>query len=308
MIDAATIRKDMPVIASDGDTLGEVDGVEGIGQDARIKMKRNTSPDGHHHYVALSDVARVDEHVHLNRSASDVRAGWMLAGEGAAAAAGTGTTGAAAHGAREVHVEGGNKWLPWILGALALFALLVFGLRSCDNVEPAAVAPTADNEVPAAPAATDVEVAVAEQSVTLPGGNTVMLAPQTIGYDLQRYLASAEPAPRRFEFERLNFDTASAELRVIDRPTVDGLAKILAAYPAARVQLVGYADARGETGANADLGTRRAQAVATALVTAGIAADRIETATGGEGGATDTNASARGQAMNRRTELVVLAK
>lgn len=308
MIDAATIRKDMQVIASDGDTLGEVDGLEGIGQDARIKMKRDTSPDGHHHYVALGDVSRVDEHVHLNRSASEVRSGWMLAGAGAVAGATTGAAGAGVHGARDVDVEGGKSWLPWILGALALFALLVFGLRSCENVEPAAVAPTAGDNVVAAPAATDVAVAVAEQSVTLPGGNTIMLAPQTIGFDLQRYLASVEPAPRRFEFERLNFDAARAELRAIDAPTVNGLARILAAYPAARVQLVGYADARGTTAPNATLGAQRAQTVAAALIAAGVAADRVETASGGETGPTDTNATFEGQAQNRRTELVVLAK
>jgi len=308
MIDAATIRKDMPVIASDGDTLGEVDGLEGIGQDARIKMKRNTSPDGHHHFVALSDVARVDEHVHLNRSASEVRSGWMLAGAGTAAGATTGAAATGVHGARDVDAEGGNNWLPWILGALALFALLVFGLRSCDNVEPAAVAPTAGNDIVAAPAGADVAVAVAEQSVTLPGGNTVMLVPQTIGYDLQRYLASGESAPRRFEFERLNFDTARAELRAIDRPTVDGLARILVAYPAARVQLVGYADARGASAPNAELGAQRAQTVAAALIAAGVATDRVEAASAGEAGPTDTNASSQGQAENRRTELVVLAK
>lgn len=321
MIDPSAIKKDMPVIGSDGETLGQVDGVEGgdgAGQEGRIKLKKNTSPDGHHHYVPLSDVARIDEHVHLTRPASGVRSGWMIAG---AAAVGAGAAGVAAsqpsattttttqtdhgqtdHGAREVHVENDRNWLPWILGALALLALLIFGLRSCDDAAPVAVAPAA------VPVETDVAVAVAEESVTLPGGGTISLAPRTIGYDLQRYLASGEAAPRTFQFERLNFDTSQAAIRSGDRATVTGLAQILGAYPKARVRLIGYADARGDANANAQLGAQRAQAVATALTAAGVAANRIETATGGETTATDTNATAGGQFQNRRTELVVLAK
>lgn len=311
MIDPNSIAKDMPVIASDGERVGEVDGVESgaSAQDARIKLKRNTSPDGHHHYVPLSDVARVDEHVHLNKSAAAVRSGWMIAGAGVVGGVAAATTTTHTdHGAREVHVDNDDRnWLPWILGALALLGLLVFGLRSCDGQEPAAVAPVAD-EVAAVPVETDVAVAVAEETVTLPGGGTIALAPQTLGYDLQRYLASAAPAPRTFQFDRLNFDTARADIRPIDRATIDGLATILKAYPAARVRLIGYADARGDATANANLGANRARAVAAALTAAGIAANRIETATGGETGAAGSNATGQGQAENRRTELVVLAK
>lgn len=304
MIDPAAIRKDMPVIGSDGETLGQVDGVEGVGGadgDARIKLKRTTSPDGQHHHVPFRDVARVDEHVHLSRPAREVRDGWMIAG-------GAGENGAAAGAGAldDGHADGHKSWLPWILGALALFALLVFALRSCDNVEPAGSA--GRNEVAASPPAPPAAIMVAEQTLALPGGATVVLAPGTIGYDLQRFLASNEAAPRRFAFERLNFDTASADLRAIDRPTVDGLARILVAYPAARVRLVGYADARGDTTPNVDLGADRARAVAAALIAAGVAADRVETATGGEAGAVAPNATAQGQAENRRTELIVLVK
>lgn len=325
MIDPNSITKDMPVIASDGERIGEVDGVEGGGveggagldQDARIKLKRNTSPDGQHHYVAMSDVARIDEHVHLSRSAADVRAGWMTAvgATGAAGAAALATTPHATatatthtdHGAHDIRVEDNDdkNWLPWILGALALLALLVFGLRSCDGQEPAQPAAPAENAIAAAPVD---DVVVEEQSVALPGGGTVMLASGTIGYELQRYLASGEAAPRTFQFERLNFDTAKADVRAIDRPTVDGLGTILKAYPNSRVRVVGYADARGDAGANAGLGLNRAKAVAAALTGAGISAERIETATGGEENADATNATSAGQAENRRTELVVLAK
>lgn len=311
MIDPSSIKKDMPVIASDGERIGEVDGVE-AGE--RVKLKRQGSVDGHHHYVALADVARVDEHVHLMRSAAEVRAGWLTAGAAGAetaTAATTTTATEAVHGARDVHVEGSKNWLPWILGSLALLALLIFGLRSCDNKEPAALAPVGDNvAVPQEPVAPvgNIAMAAGEESVPLPGGGSVMVATGTIGYQLQRYLASNEPTPKTFQFERLNFDTAKADVRAIDRPTIDGLAQILKAYPNSRVRVVGYADARGAAGPNADLGLNRAKAVAAALGGGGVAADRIETGTGGEANATDTNTTAQGQAENRRTELVVLKK
>lgn len=302
MIDPTTITRDLPVISSDGERVGEVDGVEG---GDRIKLTRTSSPDGQHHYVALSDVARVDEHVHLSRSAAELRAGWVTTG----GATETATAGSATvHGAREVHVERDRNWLPWILGALALLALLIFGLRSCDNSEPVGVAPMTDNSVAVVPVETEAVVAVEEQSVVLPGGGTMRMAPQTIGFDLQRYLGSDEAAPRTFQFERLNFETAKADIRAVDQPTVDGIGQILVAYPAARVRLIGYADARGDADANASLGLNRARAVAAALTARGVAADRIDTASGGETGSTDTNATTQGQAENRRTELVVLSK
>ncbi|HEY0251534.1 MAG TPA: OmpA family protein [Kofleriaceae bacterium] len=149
---------------------------------------------------------------------------------------------------------------------------------------------------------------VAVKKVVLPGGAALELDPASLNYLLQEYLASSAAVPRTFVFDRLNFGTGSAELPADAQMTVDALAQILKAYPAAKITLDGYADARGSAGGNADLGAKRAQAVATALTTRGIDAGRIATATGGETNPVDTNATAQGRAENRRTELVVTAK
>ncbi len=66
MVEASSIQKHMEVRGPDGSHVGTVDGVEGD----RIKLTRNDSPDGEHHYVGLDSVERVDEHVHLADGAS----------------------------------------------------------------------------------------------------------------------------------------------------------------------------------------------------------------------------------------------
>ena len=66
MADASSIQAHMEVRAADGSHVGTVDGVDGD----RIKLTRNDSPDGEHHYVSVDSVERVDEHVHLASGAS----------------------------------------------------------------------------------------------------------------------------------------------------------------------------------------------------------------------------------------------
>ena len=51
----------MDVIASCGSKVGVVDHVEG----STLKLTRKDSKDGQHHFVPVSSVAKVDEHVHL---------------------------------------------------------------------------------------------------------------------------------------------------------------------------------------------------------------------------------------------------
>lgn len=207
-----------------------------------------------------------------------------------------------------------KNWLWWILGALALLALLFLLLRSCGEREveapPAAVTTTqTTSTTTAAPGPSPTGTALAVESVTLPGGRTIDLQPATLNYELQRFLGSTEATPRRFTFDRLNFATNSGDLTDPDsQSTVATLAQILAAYPNARVRIEGYADARGSDPANQRLGALRADTVKRTLVAAGVSGARIETATGGESNPVDTNATASGQAENRRTDLVVLSR
>lgn len=57
----SAIQEHMDVIASCGSKVGVVDHVEG----SSLKLTRKDSKDGQHHIVPFTEVAKVDEHVHL---------------------------------------------------------------------------------------------------------------------------------------------------------------------------------------------------------------------------------------------------
>ncbi|HEY9234829.1 MAG TPA: OmpA family protein, partial [Phenylobacterium sp.] len=149
---------------------------------------------------------------------------------------------------------------------------------------------------------------VAPQTLTLPGGATISVAPGSIGYGVATFLASNEPAPKTFVFDNLNYDTASNALTPESRPTVETLAAILKAYPNVQARVVGYTDNQGDPAANKTLSDARAATVKREMVALGIAADRIETAGMGEADPVADNATEEGRAKNRRTELVIVRK
>lgn len=66
------IRPHMNVVSSCGCTMGKVDHVEG----GAIKLTKNDSPDGQHHFVPTAWVDHVDNHVHLNKNSDETKRGW----------------------------------------------------------------------------------------------------------------------------------------------------------------------------------------------------------------------------------------
>ncbi len=74
MASAEQVREHMEVIAADGAHVGTVDHMDGA---SSIKLTRTDSEDGKHHLIPLDWVDHVDEHVHLSKSADDVRSQWQ---------------------------------------------------------------------------------------------------------------------------------------------------------------------------------------------------------------------------------------
>lgn len=287
MVDRFDIREGMEVVGSDGAPVGVVRDVE----TGRILLRDAADGSGDAD-IAIRHVDRVEDgRVHLNDSARVA-----LGGFGARVAEAVGdpapaqphepvppTLNRAVPGAR----PRGNFYLPWILGAVGLLALF-FLYRGCvaEQEEDLLVAPPR-----------------IERGVVSPVG-----AAGALPAELRTYLTGTEPAGRTFRFDRLNFDTNSAAIRPADQADLNAVAEVLQAHPSARVRIVGYADARGTAPANAELGRERAEAVVAALTGRGVARARMEAVSGGEADPAATNATAPGQAENRRTELVVTAR
>jgi hypothetical protein len=74
MANTSLIREHMDVISSDRRTVGKVDHLQGPD---KIKLTKQSSPDGqHHHFIPVSWIDHIDQHVHLNKSGADVTTHW----------------------------------------------------------------------------------------------------------------------------------------------------------------------------------------------------------------------------------------
>jgi hypothetical protein len=71
------IKEHMEVLGSDGRHVGIVDHIEGSNQ---IKLTKNDEmAGGQHHLIPVDWIARVDQQVHLKKSAKDAKAQWKTA-------------------------------------------------------------------------------------------------------------------------------------------------------------------------------------------------------------------------------------
>lgn len=102
---------------------------------------------------------------------------------------------------------------------------------------------------------------------------------------------------------KAQFDFNSAALPADARAVLDALAKCFSSGPAKdkSMNIVGHADPRGETEFNFGLGQRRAAAVATYIVKAGVTETRVASSSRGELEATGTNEA--GWSKDRRVEI-----
>jgi len=97
------------------------------------------------------------------------------------------------------------------------------------------------------------------------------------------------------DFDRLNFETGSAELQLSSREQLLNIAAILKGYPSVELEIGGYNDNTGDAAANLRLSQARADNVREELIAAGIEPDRLE-------------AEGDGPALHRRISLRVTEK
>ncbi len=101
----------------------------------------------------------------------------------------------------------------------------------------------------------------------------------------------------------INFDVDSDVIRDESKPTLDKIVAVLKAKPEWKLKVEGHTDSSGGDAHNQQLSQKRADAVKTYLVTAGIDAARLTTAGLGATKPVAGNETEAGRAQNRRVEL-----
>jgi outer membrane protein OmpA-like peptidoglycan-associated protein len=102
----------------------------------------------------------------------------------------------------------------------------------------------------------------------------------------------------------INFDTDSAVLKDESKPTLDRIAALLKAQAGLKLTVEGHTDSTATPEHNQQLSQKRAEAVKTYLVAAGIDAARLKAVGLGATKPVAANSTEIGRAQNRRVELV----
>jgi K(+)-stimulated pyrophosphate-energized sodium pump len=108
-----------------------------------------------------------------------------------------------------------------------------------------------------------------------------------------------------FEFDRISFETDSAQLRPESRAQLRDVAAILRAYPSIRVKIGGYTDSTGDPASNLQLSAARAESVRQELISQGLGVDRLDAEGYGAAQPVASNDTEEGRARNRRIALRV---
>lgn len=103
------------------------------------------------------------------------------------------------------------------------------------------------------------------------------------------------------------FANGSSKLSPYAQAALSKVAYNLGQFPDTYVQVYGYTSSTGSEAYNMKLSQERAQAVVNYLVTAGVNPSRLQAIGEGESDPVASNATAEGQAQNRRVEIYITA-
>ena len=107
----------------------------------------------------------------------------------------------------------------------------------------------------------------------------------------------------KFDFDRVLFDTDSANLRPESQEQLRNVAAILRAYPNALMNITGYTDNTGDSQQNLKLSQDRAESVVRELTRLGIAGNRLAAQGFGAQYPAADNSTQSGRARNRRVTM-----
>ncbi len=125
--------------------------------------------------------------------------------------------------------------------------------------------------------------------------------------DSSASVAAAAAEVRNMLAAMVHFDFDKANIRGDDAATLDQKVAILNANPDLRIRISGHCDERGSDEYNLALGNRRATASKQYLVSHGVDASRVETASFGEERPMAMGQDEDSWAQNRRGEFEILS-
>lgn len=184
----------------------------------------------------------------------------------------------------------GRKVWPWIL--LAIVIAIIWWSQGRN---PAPVLSTPQSSAQSVQAPTDTTIVANNDASVI--------------NELSQYLTNpAATVPSTFTLRELNFPTNSATLSTNAASTATALAILLQQFPDARIRIIGHTDNVGMEDINQRLSMDRAEALRSALISQGIAADRIEAAGMGSTQPLGDNGTIDGRDQNRRVDIEVIRK
>jgi outer membrane protein OmpA-like peptidoglycan-associated protein len=204
-----------------------------------------------------------------------------------------------------------SSWWKWALPLLALVALLgyFFFVRRPDNSQDARAKTSEASST--AIASTAIANLGAFVPKSLPDGVSLNIPTNGVESRLVAFIEDhSRPVDKDswFSFDRLEFETGSAELKPSSQEQLRNVAEILKAYPQVKVKIGGYTDNVGDRASNMKLSADRANNTMNAIANLGIDKTRLEAEGYGEQYPVADNATEEGRQRNRRIDIRVTQK
>jgi outer membrane protein OmpA-like peptidoglycan-associated protein len=208
----------------------------------------------------------------------------------------------------EIRHEGRRaSFLPWIVGALALLAGLMW-LSARRQLHHRPVDKTVATAPATTPAARPQSNVVPVTPVSPAAAPEQQPAPVVSAGALASALEGNTTLPARFVVPELTFRSDTAEIEPASAHMLDEVASALAVHPSAQVRIEGHTDATGSDDANMTLSKQRADSVKGYLTQHGVSPAQLETAGFGASRPVADNGTVEGRTQNRRTELVITSR
>lgn len=200
-----------------------------------------------------------------------------------------------------------SSWLPWLIGAILLLALLFFLFRGCNKNDHNV---TGADTTAAAATTTDTTAKVGATTSGAGDWSTIDRNAPAVSYEEITAKNISVRGNDNYGIYSLGEDVLfDSDKSTIRKDAEQNLKQIAASinkrFKGGDVRIYGYTDSVGSAGYNKELAERRAQAVSSWLAAnGGIDAGHISLNPIGEGRPVASNSTKQGRQQNRRVEVI----